>query len=528
MGMSSATGSPRWDDTMPEPERRLRLVNAGGDPEDGEGGREMVDLVLDGDPTDGGDRVPAAIGAWQLDLTTEGLWWSPEMHEIFGTDPESFVPTLTTLYPLLKPESRALLEGQVVEWRSRPQAFADLYRVQRPDGGRRLIEVRGWAGPGPRHGQAAHFLGGTCRDITQLAIRRRAAVALAREHEMILRAAGDGICGLDATGRVTFCNPALLVLMRREGDDLRGRRLHDLVHRDSGGAELHPLDACPFRAPEAGRSSATDTEFHRPDGSRIEVSYMRVAVDEPDMRGSVVSFRDITARRAAARLLQTSLRQVQSLNAQRGALLRHLAEAEERERMRLAADIHDDTIQALWAVTLRLSRAGEAAQSDGDREVLADAEVEVRGVAERLRQLTFELMPPVDGGDLRAAVESYCAVVFGESELGYEVVGDAAGLAADRALVAYRLIQEALRNARRHSRGSRVVVSFERTAAELVCRVADDGVGMGDAETPPTHAGLRIVRERAEAAGGVARFGPGLDGRGLTVELRLPRGGSGG
>jgi two-component system sensor histidine kinase UhpB len=104
----------------------------------------------------------------------------------------------------------------------------------------------------------------------------------------------------------------------------------------------------------------------------------------------------------------------------------------------------------------------------------------------------------------------------------YEIVGDIGGLGSDRYLLAYRLIQEALRNALTHSEAARVRVEFDRNPTELVFRVSDDGIGMGDGETPPTHAGLRIVRRRAEAASGSAQFGIGLDGRGSSIELRLP------
>ena len=204
------------------------------------------------------------------------------------------------------------------------------------------------------------------------------------------------------------------------------------------------------------------------------------------------------------------------------ALLQHLAEAEERERLRIAADIHDDTIQALGAVALRLSGAGEQAEDDRVRDLLADAEIEVRGAAERLRKLMFALLPPVAGRDLRSAVETYCAVAFAESPIEYTIVGEVDGFFSDRDLVAYRLIQEALSNVLKHSHATRARVSFEQTAGELVLRVSDDGVGMGEGDTPPTHAGLRIVRQRAEAAGGSAHFGVGLEDRGCSIELRLP------
>ena len=153
---------------------------------------------------------------------------------------------------------------------------------------------------------------------------------------------------------------------------------------------------------------------------------------------------------------------------------------------------------------------------------MIDAELEVRGVAERLRRLMFELLPPLPGRDLRDAVETYGSVLFSGSEMVYAVLGEVSGPVSDNHLVAYRLIQEALRNALAHSGGTRVEIDLQETDCELVVRVSDDGVGMSDRETPPTHAGLRILRRRAQAAEGSAEFATGLDGRGIALVLRLP------
>lgn len=441
------------------------------------------------------------------------------MYEIFGVDVETYRPTLKGVYAAMDPDSVERMQRLAEGLRSSPRSFADTFQISRPSGEKRLIDVSGWAEVDSQSGPA---LLGTCRDVTIPATISRERARLGNLQAMILSAAGDGICGLDIHGRVTFSNPALGRLMLREGEALEGRSLHDLVHRDSDGYETHRGCDCPFANVAEGSASATDIDFHRGDGAPIEVAYVLVAIDDHDLPGAVVSFRDITAWRATVRLLQTSLTQVQTLSAQRGALLEHLAEAEERERLRIAAEIHDDTVQSLGAVALRLSRAGERASNDADRDLLADSEIEVRQVAEQLRRLMFELMPPIAGDDLRSAVETYCLTLLSGSSIRHEIIGDVGALGSDRYLVAYRLIQEALRNALAHSRGTRVCVEFQPGPTELVVRVSDDGIGMGDGEAPPTHAGLRIVRRRAEAAGGSATFGIGLDGRGSSIELRLP------
>ena len=91
-------------------------------------------------------------------------------------------------------------------------------------------------------------------------------------------------------------------------------------------------------------------------------------------------------------------------------------------------------------------------------------------------------------------------------------------------VAAYRLIQEALRNVVRHSQGARVRIDHSpHLAIVFIGRVSDDGIGLGDGVSASSgHAGLEILRQRAQAVGGIAVLGSGLDARGASVELRLP------
>lgn len=198
--------------------------------------------------------------------------------------------------------------------------------------------------------------------------------------------------------------------------------------------------------------------------------------------------------------------------------------AEEGARARIAADIHDDTIQTLGAVALNLQNARDETDDDGARAALDAASWHVRDAANRLRRVMFELMPPMGCADLRSALEAYCSVLFAGAEMAYEIVGDApVELESEVSAVAYRVIQEAARNALRHSGGTRVRVALDHDAEELVVSVSDDGVGLGDfGDGFPAHAGLRIIEQRAAAIGGHVTFAPGLRGRGTSVVVSIP------
>jgi signal transduction histidine kinase len=234
---------------------------------------------------------------------------------------------------------------------------------------------------------------------------------------------------------------------------------------------------------------------------------------------------DVTERLLTERALDSSRAQVKQLNVQREHLLEDLAQAEEHERSRIAGEIHDETVQALSAVSLQLDGIGRDVHEENVRQALLAAGKSIRDTTRHLRVLIFELMPPPDCSDLRASVASYCSQLFADGRIACEVSGDPGALTPPRAQLAYRLVQEAMRNAAKHSQAQRVRVSFQSGERAVSIRVSDDGIGL---ELPrkqgtPLHAGLTLLRRRAEEAGGAVTVGAGLGGKGFSVEIELPR-----
>jgi signal transduction histidine kinase len=85
----------------------------------------------------------------------------------------------------------------------------------------------------------------------------------------------------------------------------------------------------------------------------------------------------------------------------------------------------------------------------------------------------------------------------------------------------FRLVQEALLNARKHSRAQRLSVSFERLDDEVLLQVEDDGCGFDSAVIPIGHYGLLTMRERAEVSGGTLLV-QSQPGYGTRISVRLP------
>jgi len=117
-----------------------------------------------------------------------------------------------------------------------------------------------------------------------------------------------------------------------------------------------------------------------------------------------------------------------------------------------------------------------------------------------------------------------------QTELAVGAGGDAGKLNASSQMQLFRIIQEALSNARKHAAASCVHLSFDAGDGRLTVRIEDNGGGFDPARAARDgegHFGLRIMAERAEGMGGTLR-GRSESGAGTCVVIELPIAGSGG
>ena len=228
------------------------------------------------------------------------------------------------------------------------------------------------------------------------------------------------------------------------------------------------------------------------------------------------------------RELEESLSTLRQLHEQRRQLLKHLVTAQEEERRRIAEDIHDDPIQAITAVGMRLELVQRRLRDRHSAEELRALGEVVQLAIGRLRHLVFALRPPaLDREGLVAALRQHLEEVRGHFGLPFRLEARLpTEPRAEVRTVLYRIVQEALSNVRRHARASLVEVEVEARDGGVWVRVRDDGVGFPVGEVPesaPGHLGLSSMRERAELVGGWCRIAS-QPGKGTTVELWVPSG----
>ena len=293
---------------------------------------------------------------------------------------------------------------------------------------------------------------------------------------------------------------------------------------------VHPHDRpmllALLRAPSAFPDPMT-LRFIRRDGRLVWTEHRVAAIYDANASAMAIEgiARDITERREAEEELWRTVRNLRDTDLQRRRLVGLLATTEQRERRRIAEDLHDDSIQVLTAAVLRLTvlrrHLPESVEEDMDQ-----LEWTLRKALDRLRHLSFELRPPVlDTEGLAAAIELYLQRWDGDSPIGYEIANRLEREPPeDTRLIMYRIVQEALSNVAKHAAATQVNVVLEEAHGGYLARVHDDGKGFDGTTIPvsdASHLGMASMRERAELVGGWWRT-RSAPGAGTTVEFWVP------
>jgi len=203
----------------------------------------------------------------------------------------------------------------------------------------------------------------------------------------------------------------------------------------------------------------------------------------------------------------------------RDSALRELA-AQERERGRIARELHDEVGQMLTAIALRAERAADEA-APGDRETLLEISQTALGSLEDVRRIARELRPEVlDDLGLINAVVALCGRVDRQPGIRVrrELNWSLPKLAPEVELVIYRVAQEALTNVLRHAAASEVVVELRAEGEAVVLAVADNGRGV---PADAVERGMRGMRERASVIDAVLDVRARPQG-GTSVVLTVP------
>jgi PAS domain S-box-containing protein len=354
--------------------------------------------------------------------------------------------------------------------------------------------------------------------------RLRTEMAL-RESEVrfrtIFEGAPVGIGLWDLEGKFLEGNPALTEML--------GYSLEELRRLDPAGLS-QPEDLAArqalFEEVLQGRREFYEREgrCRRRDGSFIwvwvHVSPIRSAAGE--ILFALVMFKDITQEKQAQAEISAYQQRLRSLASE-------LSLTEERERRRLAADLHDHIGQILALAQIKLGALRQEASSPQESAAVAEIRDHIGQAIRYTRSLTFELGLPVlyDLG-LEAAVEWLADQFHEQHALDIRVQRDSQPkpLGEAASLLVFRVLRELLTNVVKHAQASRVDISVTRFGEYLSLAVMDNGIGF-DPNDPgartgrPDGYGLFSIRERLNHLGGHLEV-TSVPGRGTSAYILVP------
>lgn len=278
---------------------------------------------------------------------------------------------------------------------------------------------------------------------------------------------------------------------------------------------------------EDARAAAADLNTlinHQVD--ELDAFDARLEGAEPSPNG-VSNFRTMLGRHLAElHGVRLRLQQAQQMADVRRQMISNIVTAQEQERRRLAREIHDDALQAMSAVMLRLGIIRRRVTEADSGEALTQLEATTRDAISRLRRLLAGLQPQeLERFGLAAALKSALEAMEIDFGLACRLVDRLSSEPGpETRTIAFRVVQEALFNTRKHASAASVEVVLDSREEGVLVRVTDDGVGFDVAsmweEPERGHLGIASMRQRASLAGGWLTI-QSMPGR-TSVELWIP------
>ena len=324
-----------------------------------------------------------------------------------------------------------------------------------------------------------------------------------RDYRVVFEASPDAMLIVDSKGTIQDLNPQAVAMFGWSREELDGSPVERLVPEASRGRH------------ERHRRHYGEAPRARPMGQGIELLALRrdgatIPVEISLSPGRLASgrehvictVRDITGWRRMRQLSRT------------------MVTAVEHERQRLSRELHDEFLQYLVALKIRVKLlASEPAEGDRERaraQIAGEIDDTIRGVRRMIRGL---LPPELEHRRLSSALASAFR------DIG-EVHGFTVRASLDRvdeeldaaaALALYRIVQEAVTNAERHARVTEATVTLRSAGGAVIAEIRDEGCGFEF----DGHTGLTSMHERAAVVGGGLTVDT-APGRGTTIRATVP------
>lgn len=444
------------------------------------------------------------------------------------------------------PEDREQAGRIFLEANKKQEPFTLDYRLRRSDGEYRWAIDAGR----PRFGPNGEFLGyiGSVIDITD---RKEAEHALAEQQRLLQSVTDNASVALfiiDERQHCVFMNPAAEALTGFTVEQVRGRPLHDFIHHTRPDGRPYSPAACPIvQAFPNDHRMQGEEQFNHPDGRFYDVAFTASPIPRPTGQpiSTIIEVRDITERKALQKRLRLFTKEleaqvedrtrdlVQSQNRLR-TLATELNLAEQRERKRLATELHDHLQQILVLGKIKLGQGQRllAEAVPAAAKLMKETDDVLSEALQYTRTLVSDLSPTVlrDHGLATALQWLGTYMQRHEQTVTVTVPEDRdLTLPEDQVVLLFQSVRELLINSAKYAETSEAGLTMEQRKGNLYITVKDEGKGFDLATatggTPnegiSSKFGLFSIRERMRALGGSFDL-QSSPGQGTTATLVLP------
>lgn len=379
-------------------------------------------------------------------------------------------------------------------------------------------------------------------DITRLKIMERELRESEEKYKTVMKNSSDGMLIYRSEDfKLVEVNQAFADILERTVEECLELKVPDTLHPES-----HDMVMDYIRRRAKGDPSVPTHYIHTCITKTGKKRYMHTGVSTLDCKPGYVSvvIRDITEikqmeedlrrqnqalceKLAETQMLQKKLSRYQEQIRQ---LLKRTMEVDEKSRRRLAIELHDGAAQEIASALHRIKICLALLEKDPGQ---VRAEMEImrenlqRGMQE-LRRAIFDLRPlSLDFLGLLPTLKEYLQKFQAETgiEVTLRVSGAERELLPERAAAVFRIIQEALRNVKKHARAGSVLVSIAYLPDRLRVTLLDDGCGFSREEevraVKDGRVGLLGMKERAQLLSGTLRV-KSVAGKGTRVSLNIP------
>ena len=452
----------------------------------------------------------ARIGTFEWNLRTGVNTWTPELESLYGLPPGGFGGTQTAFENLVHPDDLPKVRQLIDETLKTGCPMHGEWRTVWADRSVHWIAAR-WQTFADESGGPARVVG-VHIDVTE---RNSAEEALRKSEEKFRRVVehiGDALFVDNFEGQVVFANERFLNLFGYSREELPDIKLEDYVAPEYRATLRDRHD-------QRVRGEAVPTHFEyegfRRDGKRmwLEADVVPVTDENGNRIGTQSALRDVTERKRAEEALS--------------GMTRKLLEAQEQERTRIARELHDDINQRMALLAIEVQRwSQQLPESAVDLhghihhacQRLSELSRDIQALSHRLHSSKLEYLGIV------TAIKSFCKELSEHHKVVVNFIHSNIPdtVPAEISLCLFRVTQEALQNAVKHSGSRHFSVELRSTGEEIHLTVSDLGAGFEPQEAMNRRGlGLISMRERLRLVGGELSI-TSQPKRGTTIHARVP------